>query len=219
MPKRYKKYKRGRRRSRRVPRQIKYNGPLQKTLKTRLTYSDIYTMTNGSGTMSSRIMRINGMRDPDVTGTGHQPRGFDELMSLYDHFVVIGAKVELCVVNTSDTAPCTFSAVIRDNNITISDYLDYLESPMRKTITLSPSDGGSSSRKLTFNVNPNTFLGRSKPMSDPELKGSAASDPTEMCYLHFGHTPTDLASVSTIAVTATITYTAVLIEPKNPTQS
>ncbi len=35
--------------------------------------------------------RANNMRDPDVTGTGHKPRGFDQFMEVYTTYTVTAA--------------------------------------------------------------------------------------------------------------------------------
>lgn len=216
---RSRKYKRKRKKKQWIPNVIRYQGPLKKTQKSTLTYSDIYTMTNGVGTMSSQIMRLNGPFDPDVTGAGHQPRGFDQLMALYDHYVVIGAQIELNITNWTDSAACTFAACIKDNNLADTNYLSMLENATRRVVTLSKATAGGASKRLTFNINPNKFLGRSKPLSDPELKGGIGSVPDEQAFLHFGHTASDLTSVATITVNATIKYTIVFIEPKTPSES
>lgn len=35
----------------------------------------------------------NGIWDPNITGTGHQPMGFDQWAGFYNHYVVIGSKI------------------------------------------------------------------------------------------------------------------------------
>ena len=196
-----------------------YKGPLQQTLKTTMTYSDLYVMTSGGITTSSYIWSLNGAYDPDSTGVGHQPRGFDQLMALYDHYVVIGTRVELAFSNPHPTYGAVCIANIRDSSTPEYNPIDLMENPNRKVKVLGVLDSGDSVGRLSFNINPNKFLGRSKPLSDPDLKGTTAANPSEGAYLHFGHIASDRATATAITVEATIVYTMVLIEPKNPAQS
>lgn len=39
--------------------------------------------------------RLNGLYDPDYSGTGHQPMGFDEYAALYGDYRVHGCKVKI----------------------------------------------------------------------------------------------------------------------------
>lgn len=197
----------------------RYQGPLMRQLKTNLTYSDTYSMTSSFVTTSSQVWSLNGLHDPDITGIGHQPRGFDELIALYDHYVVIGCEVELLLANTQVNQAALCVATIRDNNIAVTSLSDQLEATNRQTIQLAPEGTGGSTRRMHFRINPNKFLGRSKPLADPDLKGNAASNPQEGCFLHLGCIASAGDVAVTVQCTATIKYLVMMIEPKNPSQS
>lgn len=63
-------------------------------------------MTLTSSTSNLQIYSGNSLYDPDVTFTGAQPYGFDQLAGLYGDYVVYGAKIELQIVPTgSDEIP------------------------------------------------------------------------------------------------------------------
>lgn len=38
---------------------------------------------------------INGLHDPDITGTGHQPRGWDQWKNFYGYYLVRGCKYDI----------------------------------------------------------------------------------------------------------------------------
>ncbi|AUM61833.1 capsid [uncultured virus] len=64
--------------------------------RTKMVYSQVYnTSTNGVGILWNQ-WAMNGLYDPDLTATGHQPMGFDQLCpTLYSTYAVRGCKVVL----------------------------------------------------------------------------------------------------------------------------
>lgn len=68
--------------------------PLPPRLRTTLTYCGEHVSTGGgTATLSNFQYALNSVYDPYVTAGGHQPMGFDQLMSLYQFCRVISAKV------------------------------------------------------------------------------------------------------------------------------
>ena len=62
-------------------------------IRTTLRYSTLRTFSLSSNTSSTlHVFSANNMRDPDVSGGGHQPRGFDEFMARYGSYTVHGAS-------------------------------------------------------------------------------------------------------------------------------
>ncbi len=141
-------------------------------------------------------------------------------MTLYDHYVVIGAKLTLYAWNPDTTYGSIASIHIQDSNTTTTDPENVMERRNAKMKILSSRNGGIDNAIMTYQVNPNQFLGRSKPLADPDLKGNTSSNPTEGAYFVvscFGVNNT--ADTGGIAARVKIEYTAVLIEPQQPTKS
>lgn len=198
---------------------ISYKGPLQQKVKTTMKYADTYTHTSGAGFPLDLVWNLSSVYDVDTTGVGHQPRGFDQLMSLYDHFVVIGVNVDCIISNHNPNQSVTTVLSVRDNNVAINDIIDHLESTTRRVGMLAPEGTGGNTKRFKFNINPNKFLGRSKPLADPSLKGSETANPTEAAYLHLAFADTQAINTVIAQITMILTYTVVLIEPKNVGQS
>lgn len=79
--------------------------PFPPIMHRKLAYSQVVRLTSGSGGLSgtSQVFRANSLYDPDLTGTGHQPYGFDQLCSAtgpYSRYKVCGA-----VITARVTAP------------------------------------------------------------------------------------------------------------------
>lgn len=191
--------------------------PLGRTLRTKLRYcEEKFDINSSTGIISNYVFSANGLYDPNVTGVGHQPIGWDQLIAMYDHAVVIGAKITVTFRNT-DASYAQFVGIrMSDTSTGIGDMIQVVENGACVTKLLENNgDNGTVITTLSYEVNPNKYLGRSKPMSDAQLKNSASSNPTEQCFFHVMaaalNTGVDPAQVECLAV---IEYDVVFCEPK-----
>ena len=76
--------------------------PLIRTAK--LRYNTSAQIASTSGLMAHHTMRANSLYDPDFTAVGHQPMGFDQWANLYNHYVVVGARLTVRFMNASGDA-------------------------------------------------------------------------------------------------------------------
>lgn len=188
-------------------------------LCTKLKYQNFRTLDPGVlGTPAGHAYSCNGMWDPDISGGGHQPRGFDQLMNIFNHAVVIGAKITVQVSHTSGVNDTIVGIAIRDNFTIDTNMNNYLES--RKCRHVMVGAGANAEPKtISYKLNPNKFLNRSKPMSDPDLKNSAFNNPAESAYFHLFCGPVESVDATPVHCNVMIEYTCVFFEPKLPAQS
>lgn len=178
-----------------------------------MRYAEKVSLTGVAGGSASYIFSANGLFDPNVTGTGHQPRGFDQLMQLYDHYVVKNATCEVWGASSSNN-PGVLSIIVKDNNIVTPVSIDVMENSYATHKILRPSDSEQFGM-ATFSVNVDKFLGGA---DIDERKGSNVGNPTEQCY--FVINMTDIGSSGPGGtVWVKITYDVELIEPKLPASS
>lgn len=186
--------------------------PIGKTflLKTR------YVEPDGSLTPAvspvSAIYSINGLFDPNISGVGHQPLGFDQIMPLYDHYTVIGAKIRCTVSNTSPDQNVLAVLQIKDNNAASNLLGDIMENGQNKYAMLTPSVGGRSTHVLNIGVNLSKFLGR-KVMTEDDCRGTFTTNPIEGVFAHL-HLQTPSGAAALVTYIMEIDYVAVLTEPK-----
>lgn len=197
---------------------FKNPSPLPVKFKALFRYSEPYIkIPNPADTfLGTYIFSANGVYDPNITGIGHQPSGFDQLMTMYDHFVVIGAKITVTFVNNDANDPVVVGIDVRDSINAESDSRVIIESGTAKYANLSAKNNGDNQVTMEYRVNPNRFLGRSKPLSDPNLKGGASGNPVEQCYFHVfsGNLDDQITLAQATTANIVIEYQTILIEPK-----
>ncbi len=220
MPRRrkiYKKRPRRKRYRRRNAPQRSLRAPLPKKMITKLKYNDTYNLSSGV-TAAVRVFNAGSVYDPYQTGVGHQPRGFDQLMPLYDHFVVIGAK---CVVSFSHDPTSSNNSLVgislRDSPTVSTAVNDYMEGTqdVHRMIPISRPTSVTISQKYS----PKKFLGISHPLSAGELKGTVGSDPSESAYFHVYNAPVSGGTSGVMQTNVDIEYIVAFIEPRQPSQS
>lgn len=192
------------------------NSPLPLRMKTTYIYGQSFNINIGAaGVPGVHVFSANGVYDPSITGVGHQPRGFDQLMALYDHYVVIGSQITVQAPCESATNSIIYAITLQDGTTTTSDFEDILEQPYVAWRTASPN---SEPVYLMQKFNPK-FLGYNQPLSVSDLEGTSGQNPAEQAYFHvYGWSPqgTDEAN---IVVTCRIEYICMLIEPNLPAKS
>lgn len=214
MARRYRK----RRFRRRRKRTFVHRSPIARKMVTKLRYAEQVDLNPTAGVVAGHIFSANGLYDPNIAVGGHQPRGFDQLMALYDHFVVLGAYITVNYDNTGNAGNALVGIAMRDSATADTDINDYMETG--RVIQKYAGGSGAPSTTVRMKGNPNKFLGRSKPLADSQLKGSASANPTEQVYFHIFAGDTDgLTNLNAIHCSVIIDYIVAFIEPKNPAQS
>lgn len=160
--------------------------PMSKVFKTTLRYVEngISVNPGAAGFADSYVFSCNGIWDPNVSGVGHQPTGFDQLMLIYQEFQVIGAKIRVEFANTDTGAHQIVGVAVMGTATEQVDTRVMIENGGCKYKTITPRNGSRDFTTITMGVNPNKWLGRSKPRSVDELKGTSSGNPAQQCYFH-----------------------------------
>jgi len=186
----------------------------------RLRYSTSFGGATTSGAITSTyIFRANSLYDPDLSSTGHQPMGFDQMMLSYNHFVVLRSKITCVFKNTSTTAPTVCIRLDADSvAVTAIDKIIEFGGAVIDVLESKASYGGTKEMSLLADIGLLQGVKRSAITADSTLRGTAAADPSEITYFHVTMWDTAAASGS-MAVDAVIDFEAVFLEPRDLTQS
>lgn len=80
---------------------IDYSRPMPPRLNTKLRYVEISkTITTGAAA-AGYTWALNDLYDPDVSGGGHQPMGYDQMSNFYNNWRVTGCKYKITFHSTS----------------------------------------------------------------------------------------------------------------------
>lgn len=187
------------------------------TFRTRYVELDQVLDPGIAGIPVNRIYRLNSLFDPNYSGAGHQPIGFDQIMPMYDHYTVIGARVKITASNL-DRDPQRVILQIKDGVTTSTNIAEMMENGRTRSLMLSGSDAGGSTKNITVNYSAKGFFGRN-PMDSDKQQGNISSSPLEGAFLHITVAPIEADNSGKVIFTITIEYIAILTEPKQLSQS
>lgn len=105
------------------------------TRRAYMRYTDRVAITSTTGLIGQYIFRANSVFDPDLTGTGHQPMGFDQWVTLYNHYVVVGAKITIqCITDSGQLQPSAFGVNLQaDTGLAYTDFTGFIEAKQGTT--------------------------------------------------------------------------------------
>lgn len=190
------KRRRGRRRNfRRRRRKRMYNnaykvivrGPhiCPDSMYVKLPYNESFNVS--ASTNLDQIFRGNSLYDPNFSGAGHQPLGYDQLTSLYNQYTVMGCKVTLSLMSTS--AAVTQSDVqmtliaSNDSGAFVSSEL-IAEQPYNKTRYMGNAYVGPRSITSYYSSSKITGVSKKRVMDDPDFSALYNNNPAKVWYVH-----------------------------------
>lgn len=156
--------------------------PMSTDLK--FTYYDQISLDATSGTPAQYLYSANGMFDPDITSTGHQPLGFDQWLGLfYNAFCVY--KSEITVTFMSQAADATGQAtclvgLVADSSVA-TVVTTIAEQPTYVRKELGSVGSGKDVIKIVKKCDVAQFfgLGRKALYADSTHRGTAAANPAD----------------------------------------
>lgn len=181
-----------------------------------MRYQERFDINPTTGVPGSYILSANGLYDPNVTGTGHQPRGFDQLMAMYRHYEVKEALVELWLDPQDLTTNSIIALSARSNANPVTSRDDMMEHRTALIKGISGSDGGPAVAYHKIAVKPSDFIGLK---NDDQLRGHVNANPGYQVYVHINTLPIPNVDAQTMHFQARITYKVKLSEPKEPVSS
>jgi len=182
-----------------------------------LYYENGLTLSGGgAGTIGNYFFRCNDAFDPNATGTGHQPMGFDQMMLLFEQFYVLRSHIRIRAYNTSSAGffPVVGLALTPDTTSIVSESAQ--EQGLLVSKVMPPKSEAGDHITLTLTCDCPRYFGvkRQPYIASSLFQGTAGNVPTELCY--FKLFVYDLGAANTVSVIfdVTISYDVYFQEPR-----
>lgn len=183
-----------------------------------LKYAESVEFDPSSASPVLQVFSANGLYDPNITGTGTQPLGFDQWMSIYNHYRVSAAR--MVIICPSQGAPDNIVAVTLSGTASAlppSHIASFAEMPYT-TIMNSPSNFQSGQKLVTPWYSIARFFHMNSIVGKDDLAGQATSNPGDGVFFHV-NVGGLVGNPPAITLLCTIEYRVEFFEPKTPPES
>lgn len=189
--------------------------PLKASQEFEMRYYDVITNASAGGAPGRYIMALNGMYDPNITGIGHQPRGFDQMMALYNNYLVKKAYIRFSC-STWSGAPIILGIHISNLSTNLASIEEYIEAG--NTHYAVQGSAGAPVKEVTYSVDISKHLGKTYKLDD-DLMGTSSSNPAEILYAHCFYHEFGQSNELTAPLNIEVRFYGVLLQQKVPGQS
>jgi hypothetical protein len=168
-------------------------------------------------TAQNYFFSANGIYDPNITGTGHQPMGFDTMMLYYEQATVVRSTITVQAYNNSSTVPARIMLSLAPDTTSITDSQELVENGLGVHLDLNTVGSGKMG-VVSLGCDVAKYFGRNRGRSildDVNLYCTAAANPVEQVYFNISSSGI-LATSGTFNLTfqAILTYDVVFWEPR-----
>jgi len=177
-------------------------------------YSDIVNINPAIGSVGVHTFAANGLYDPNITGGGHQPVGFDQFTAFYNHYEVLGAKIQFTIHPSQESGGFNFGIKLDDND----GLTGVLNTVMEGNMTVFKSVPGPYTSDKGFtcisSYSAKKFFGDKCGQRD--TWGTVAANPVDLAYFMCWISPlTGLQDLGSIPCTVLVEYIVKWHEPKD----
>lgn len=190
---------------------------------TKLKYSEFLAFTSTSGAVTANVFNANSLFDPNRTGTGHQPMGFDQLAVLYSRYRVFGSKITCrCFQIGTGTAAATQGSVsiLSSASNTASSQPDGI-TERDAGVTRSVGANTPTQQMLSASARTGTPRGETaaKVRQDPNYEAGIGASPATETYWIVYYNTSDQTTTSTCNIECEIEFDCEFFARVQPAQS
>lgn len=169
----------------------------------------------------SYVFRANSLYDPDYTGVGHQPLGYDQFSPMYKQYCVVGVKIK-ARMRAFNTYPMLMGCFVSSDLTLPSPTINIVENgPGVWTcgnvgaISAGYETGGNI-QVVEYYLDIAKFTGSTDVLGDDNLRATVGGAPTNIIYIHFwaSNTGTQTLAANTQLDYVSLEFDVVWLEPE-----
>lgn len=185
-------------------------------LKTRRTlrYYTVASVSSGASAAGGYVFSANGIFDPDVSGTGGQPMGFDQMMLFFNHYTVVRSRIRVMAQSNSTNLRVTAALAVSGSSTVTTSIEQLMENGNLTFQVLEYAGAMGGACTLMRSVNAAKFQSVDDVMDDPNMRGDAASNPAEQAYYHICCWNAASATTVTLDCQVYLEYDVIFHEPR-----
>jgi len=187
--------------------------------KCMLRYQEQVYVTSTSGAVGSYVFSANGLFDPNITGTGHQPAGFDQMMVSYEHYTVVRSRIMVTFSNGTAAVLPQVALSHRAANTALTIWSQVYEDGLVRTSQLMPYGVKGCITTMNLSANIAQFGGVDDILDNPYYRGDITANPIEQSYFHIQACDNIPGITCQVNLNVIIEYEAVFKEPRTLSQS
>jgi hypothetical protein len=192
--------------------------------RTKLHYYEPQLTAGNSvaGLATNYFFSANGCFDPNITGVGHQPIGFDQIMLFYEQYTVVSSKATVTTDNRG-TTPCRTALYLSPDITSITDPIRIMENGLIATGINYIGNAYREAIQLDLSCSVFNYFGRTANarglVDDVTLSGSSAANPSEQVYYAVSTWDPFQVAVAGSFFDIVIEYDVIFWEPRKLTTS
>lgn len=193
--------------------------PYPPSLHRKFQYAETFTFTTGTAGVlgTEQVMRLNSLFDPNLTGTGHQPYGYDQLLGvIYGYYRVVHADVEILFTTPGSTADIYCAALVsgKSNTLSLTGMTLDRATEIPRVASAHLSTSGSRSAVIRFSVPIHTLFGvaRSVVNNDDGYAAFNTTNPSNVATVSFSTGSYSGAAGETCTAQIKIMYSAIIYD-------
>lgn len=183
---------------------------------TKLKYVQYIAFTPSAGLTTNHFFRGNSLYDPDFTGTGHQPLGYDQISNIYREVLVKGCLIHIeAMCNTANDS--AYIGLVPTDVTTAITIQNLSEEPRAVTKSIQQGSGKLVLKKY---MTTQKEFGLSKlGTQDDAFTHDAANNPISIWYWAIAVCDVNALNSPLIQMKITLTYDCVFFDRIEPGQS
>jgi hypothetical protein len=198
-----------------IPNQL-YAVSFAREQKVKMRYHETIYYTLSGAVSDDSIFNLNSIFDPNRSGVGHQPQGYDQWSAFYGRYRVDACKVTTRIIGSNGDG--LYITILGTNSTTaMADPIAAIESPLSTTGVYSPG-GPTITLSRHFDLAILNGVTKSVYKNDDRYQAIMGANPTETIILHVVASDAKLAA-KTAVYDVLLEYDVTMFDPVQLAQS